>query len=115
VSFLETISLTISEWSATLFSLTFSESTGAVCTEDSLCHRRKQFRGLFLTGRRLSFPLLFMSQQGLCALTNPLVTSGTFSVMISERAATLFFFIVSESTGAVQAEDSFCHLWKQFP
>jgi hypothetical protein len=56
-----------------------------------------------------------MSQQGLCALTNPLVTSGTFSVMISERAATLFFFIVSESTGAVQAEDSFCHLWKQFP
>jgi hypothetical protein len=76
VSSLETISLMISEWSATQFSLTFSESTGAVCTEDSLCHRKKQFRGLFLNGRRLRFPLLFMSQQGLCALTNPLVTSG---------------------------------------
>ena len=107
--------MTISEWSGTQFSLTFSESTGAVCTEDSLCHRRKQFRGLFMTGRRLSFPLLFMSQQGLCALTNPLVTSGTFSVMISERAATLFFFIVSESTGVMGAEDSFCHLCKNFP
>jgi two-component SAPR family response regulator len=35
-------------------------------------------------------------------------------VMISERAATLFFFIVSESTGAVRSEDSFYHLWKQF-
>jgi len=35
-------------------------------------------------------------------------------VMISERAATLFFFIVSESTGAVCAENSLRHLWKQF-
>ena len=35
-------------------------------------------------------------------------------MMISERAATLFFFIVYESTGAVCAEDSMCHLWKQF-
>jgi hypothetical protein len=35
--------------------------------------------------------------------------------MISERAATLFFFIVSESTGVVGAEDSFCHLCKKFP
>jgi hypothetical protein len=35
-------------------------------------------------------------------------------VMIYERAATLFFFIVSESTGAVRSEDSFYHLWKQF-
>jgi hypothetical protein len=34
--------------------------------------------------------------------------------MISERAATVFFFIVSESTGVVRSEDSFYHLWKQF-
>jgi hypothetical protein len=47
VSSLETVSGAISEWSATQFSLTFSKSTGAVCTEDSLCHRWKQFRGLF--------------------------------------------------------------------
>jgi len=56
VSSLETVSGAISEWPATQFSLTFSESTGAGCTEDSLCHRWKQFRGLFLTGPRLSFP-----------------------------------------------------------
>ena len=56
MSSLETVSGAISEWSATQFSLTFSESTGAGCTEDSLCHRWKQFRGLFLTGPRLSFP-----------------------------------------------------------
>jgi len=40
----------ISEWSGTQFSLTFSESTGVVRAEDSLCHRWKKFRGLFLTG-----------------------------------------------------------------
>ena len=35
-------------------------------------------------------------------------------MMISERGATLFFFIVSESTGAVCVEDSMRHLQKQF-
>jgi len=34
--------------------------------------------------------------------------------MIFERAATLFFFIVSESTGVVCAYDSMRHLWKEF-
>jgi hypothetical protein len=91
VSSLETISLMISEWSATQFSLTFSESTGAVCTEDSLCHRRKQFRGLFLTGRRLRFPLLFMSQQGLCGLTNPFITSeSTFEGFLCVDTVSVF-------------------------
>jgi hypothetical protein len=33
-----------------------------------------------------------------------------FSLMISERAATLFFLIVSELIGAVCAEDSMRHL-----
>jgi len=122
----------------------------AVRADESIRHMWKQFRGLFLTGRRLSFPWLFMSTQGLCGLTNPLVTCEssfggyfwmrsdsvfldclkvnrgcvrwwihgspleTFSVTISERAATLFFLIVSESTGAVCAEHSMRHLWKQF-
>jgi hypothetical protein len=140
----------IYEWSATQFSLTFSESTGAVSTEDSLCHRWQQFQGLFVTGRQLSFPWLFMSQQRLCALTNPLVTSGnifgddfwegsdsvflycfwvnrccaswgfllssleTVFVTISKWSVTQFSLTFSESTGAVRAEDSFCHLWKQF-
>jgi hypothetical protein len=43
VSSLETVSVTISEWSASQFSLTFSESTGVVRAEDSLCHLWKQF------------------------------------------------------------------------
>jgi hypothetical protein len=38
VSSLKTVSLTISEWAATQFSLTFSESTCDVHAEDSLCH-----------------------------------------------------------------------------
>jgi hypothetical protein len=73
---LEAVSGAISEWWATQFSLTVYESTGAVWAHEFICHLWKQFRGLFLTGRRLSFPWLFMSQQGLCALTNPWVTSG---------------------------------------
>jgi hypothetical protein len=35
-------------------------------------------------------------------------------VMISERAATKFSVTISESTGAVCAEESMRHLWKQF-
>jgi len=38
----------------------------------------------------------------------------TVSGAISDRAATQFSLTFSESTGAVRAEDSFCHLWKQF-
>ena len=40
----------ISERAATLFFLIVSESTGAVCAEDSMRHLRKQFRRLFLRG-----------------------------------------------------------------
>jgi hypothetical protein len=56
VSSLETVSVMISEWSATHFFLTFSESTGVVWADESIRHLWKQFRGLFLTRRRLSFP-----------------------------------------------------------
>jgi hypothetical protein len=38
------VSGAISEWSATQFSLMFSESTGVMGAEDSLCHLWKQFR-----------------------------------------------------------------------
>jgi hypothetical protein len=64
----------ISERGATLFFFIVSESTGAVCVEDSMRHLWKQFQRLFLRGQRLSFPSLFMSQQGLCGLTNPFFT-----------------------------------------
>jgi hypothetical protein len=38
----------------------------------------------------------------------------TVSVMISELATTQFSLIVLESTGAVCADESMRHLWKQF-
>jgi len=150
LSSLETVYVTISEWSGTQFALMFSESTRAVHAEDSFCHLCKQFPWWFLSGQRLSFPWHFLSQLVLCALRIPSVISvnsfrgylwlggdsvfldclwvnrgcvrwrihwsplETFSVMISERVATLFFFIVFESTGVVRSEDSFYHLWKQF-
>jgi len=55
-------------------SLTISESTGAVCGDESMSHLWKQFRWWFLSLQQLSFRWLFLSQQGHCALTNPSVT-----------------------------------------
>jgi len=55
-------------------SLTISESTRAVCADESTPHLRKQFRWWFLSLQRLSFRSLFLSQLGLYALTNPSVT-----------------------------------------
>ena len=56
MSSLETVSVMISELAATQFFLTVDESTGVVWDDESIRHLRKQFQGLFLTGRRLSFP-----------------------------------------------------------
>jgi hypothetical protein len=61
-----------------------------VGAEESMRDLWKQFRGLFLSGQRLSFPWLFMSQQGLCGLTNLWVSSGKVSLMIYEWATTQF-------------------------
>jgi len=47
--------VTISELATTQFSLTVYEYTGAVWGEESIRNLWKQFRGLFLTGRRLNF------------------------------------------------------------
>jgi len=60
----------------TQFSLTISEPTGAVCADESMCQLWKQFRWWFLSQQRLSFSRLFLTQQGLCALTNPCITCG---------------------------------------
>ena len=176
----------VDEWAATHFSLTVYESTGAVWSDESIRHPWKQFRGLFLSGQRLSFPwlfvsqqgfvwdaefmghlwkqfwglfmsgqglsfpLLFMSRKGLCGLTNPFINCesclrGSFIVSsdsvfldylwvhrgsvgwrihsspvkavsgaLSEWAAIQFSLTVYESTGAVWADESIRHLWKQF-
>jgi len=62
------------DWASTQFSLTVCESTEAVWPDESIHQLRKQFLGLFLSGQWLKFPWLFVSQQGLCALTNPFIT-----------------------------------------
>jgi hypothetical protein len=55
-----------------------------------------------------------MSQQGLCALTNHSSPVKAVWGAISEWSATQFSLTFFESTGVVRAEDSWCHLWKQF-
>jgi hypothetical protein len=49
------VSGAISEWAASQFSLTVYESTGPVWADESIRHLCKEFRGLFLTGHRVSF------------------------------------------------------------
>jgi len=115
VSPLKAVSEAISEWEATQISLTVYELTGAVWADESMGLLLKQFQWRFLSGQRLSFPWLFMSQQGLCGLTNPWVSSGKVLVMISGWATTQFSLTLSVSTGAVWADESIRHLWKKFP
>ena len=71
---LEVVSLTIPQSASTQFSWTFSEWTGAASTFDSTPYLWKVFRWWFLSRQRLTFRWLFVSQQGLWALTNPRVT-----------------------------------------
>jgi len=58
------VSGAISKRAATEFFVTPYESEGAAWAEESIQHLRKEFRGLFLNGHRVSFLLLVMSQQG---------------------------------------------------
>jgi len=53
---LKAVSGAISEWAATQFSLTVYESTGAGWADETIRHLGKHFRGLFLSGQRLSYP-----------------------------------------------------------
>jgi hypothetical protein len=46
----------ISEWTASQFSFTIYESTGAVGADEFIRHLLKEFRGLLRSGQRLSFP-----------------------------------------------------------
>jgi len=59
------------------FSLTIFESTTAVRADESIRQLRKLFRWWFLNRHRLRFPRLFLGQQGLRALMNPCVNSGS--------------------------------------
>jgi len=55
------VSGAIFDSAASQFSLTVYESTGA---DESIRHVWKEFRGLLLSGQRLSFPRLFLSHHG---------------------------------------------------
>jgi len=88
-------------------------STGAVCADESMHQRWKHFRWWFLRGQRLNFPWLFLSQQGLCALMNPWVSSG--------NSFGGYFWVGSDSVfldclwdNRVWADESIRHLSKQF-
>jgi hypothetical protein len=73
VSSQEIVSVMISESIAIQFSLNICEWTGVVSTEESIHQLWKKFRWWFMSRQRLSFPWLFLSQNGLCAVTNPCV------------------------------------------
>jgi len=69
------VSGAIFEWAPNQFSLTVYESTKAVGADESIRHMRKDIQRQLLSGQRLSFPLLFMTHQGLFGLTNLFATS----------------------------------------
>jgi len=62
---------------ANQFSVTISDSTGAVIADQSTRHLWNRFRSRFRRREWLSFHSQFLSQQGLGVLKNPLVTFGT--------------------------------------
>jgi hypothetical protein len=74
----------------------------------------KRVWGLLLSGQRLSFPWLFMSHQGLFGLPNSFATCESSFGGISEWEASQFSLTVYESTGAVEADESIRHMWKEF-
>jgi len=108
------VSGAISELATSQFSLTVYESIGAVWADESIHHLWKQFQGPLLRGQLLNFSWLLMSQKGLFGLMNPFATCESSFGVISEWAASQFFFSVYESTWVVWADESIHHLWKQF-
>jgi len=111
---LKGVSGAIFEWAPSQFSLTVYESTKAVGADESIRHMRKEFRGQLLSGQRVSFPLLFMSHQGLFGMTNPFATCESSFRVISEWAASQFSLTVYESTGLCGLTNPFVTCVKSF-
>ena len=77
-------------------------------------HLWEQFRGLFLSGQRLSFPWIFLSQQGLCALRNPcLISENSFGANFWVGSNSIFLDCLWVNKGCVGWR-IIRHLWKQF-
>ena len=74
---LQAVSVMISQLAATQFSFNIYELTGAVCADESKRQLSKQFRWWFLSRRGLSFSWIFLSEEGLCALSNPSISSAS--------------------------------------
>jgi hypothetical protein len=55
-----------------------------------------------------------MSHQGLCGMTKPSSAVKAVSGATSQWSATQFSLTIYESTGAVWAQESICHLWISF-
>jgi hypothetical protein len=104
----------ISKSAPTQFSFTFSESTGAASVDESTRHLWKWFRWWFLSRQRLSFFYYFWIKRGYVPLQIQASLVEDVSLKISKSAPTLFLLTISESTGAVRASESTCHLWKLF-
>jgi hypothetical protein len=113
-SALNTVSVMNSESEMTWFSLTISNSIGAVCAGESMCHLWKQFRWQFMSRKRLTFSWLFLSQQGCERWQIHASALEPVSGMIYESAVTQFSLTISKLTGSVCAGESIRHLWKQF-
>jgi len=103
-----------------------SEATGAFCVVESMRHPWKQFHWGFLSLHQLSFHWLFLSPQGLLALSNPCVTIGSSFVddfwvnrgslrcRIHASPVEAVSLIISEATWVFCAVESMHHPWQQF-
>jgi len=114
VSTMEAVLLMISKSASTQISLTISKSTGAVCADESMCRLLKLFLWWILRRQGLSFPWIFLSKHGLCALMNPRVIYEAVLLMIFELASTEFSLTIWKSTVVVYTDESIHQLWKQF-
>jgi hypothetical protein len=104
----EAVSLMISKWATTQFSLTISESTGVGVLVNPASPL--EVVSLMISKSAPSqFSLTFSESTGAVG-----ADLWEVLVMISESVATEFLLTIYESIGVVFAEESTCHLWKRF-
>jgi hypothetical protein len=99
VSPVESFLVMIYVFTTTLFSLIISESTEAVCNDESKHHLWMLFRWWFLSRQWPNLRWLFLSPHGLCALMNPRVTCGSDFVddfLVCSDSVFLYYFWVNK-------------------
>jgi len=104
----------ISQRAATQFFVTPYESKGAVWAYESIRHLWKEFRSLFWLGGKSVFFDCLCVNRGCGAWRMHSLPVKRVSKATSEWATTKFCLTVYESKGAVWADESIRHLWKQF-